>query len=53
MIDPDNRASQRVAERLGESRGAPTELSIFGQTYPVEIWEITREDWAKARIQSP
>jgi len=49
MIDPDNRASQRVAERLGESRGALTELSIFGHTYPVEIWEIAREDWAAAR----
>jgi RimJ/RimL family protein N-acetyltransferase len=51
LIDPENFASQKVAERLGFRRGAPwDELALDGQTFRVEIWEISRADWsAQAR----
>jgi len=44
-IHADNRPSQRVAERLGETRSGVAELAIFGRRYPVDVWEITRERW--------
>lgn len=46
LIHADNRPSQRVAERLGETRGAPFEIVLAGRIYPVAIWEIGREKWA-------
>lgn len=46
-IDPENKASQAVARRLGESKGAPQELSIGGHKFVVDIWSISREDWQK------
>ncbi len=49
LINPDNKNSQRLAARLGETKGASTELKISGHSYPVDIWEITREKWAAAR----
>jgi len=49
LINPDNKNSQRLAARLGEMKGASTELKISGHSYPVDIWEITREKWAAAR----
>jgi len=45
-IHPDNRPSQRVAERLGETRSGVFEIAIFGRRYPVDIWEISRERWS-------
>jgi RimJ/RimL family protein N-acetyltransferase len=42
LIAPDNHASQRVAERLGETKGAPTTLTISGRTFIVDCWEIRR-----------
>jgi RimJ/RimL family protein N-acetyltransferase len=44
-IAPDNRASQRVAERLGETKGAPLSLTMFGHSFSVDVWEISRERW--------
>lgn len=44
-IHADNRPSQRVAERLGETRSGVVELAIFGRRYPVDVWEIDRERW--------
>jgi RimJ/RimL family protein N-acetyltransferase len=49
VIHPENRNSQRLAERLGEVKGAPTELAILGRSFLADIWEITREKWAATR----
>ena len=49
LIHPANRASQKVAERLGETKGGPWEINIAGGRYAAEIWEITREDWEAQR----
>jgi len=46
MIDPDNRGSQRVAERLGQIKKSRETLTVFGKSYPVDLWEITRERWS-------
>jgi RimJ/RimL family protein N-acetyltransferase len=46
-IDPDNRASQAVALRLGETKGPAQEIVIAGRTDIVDIWSISREDWQK------
>ena len=46
-IDPGNKASQAVALRLGETKGAPRELTIGGHRFVVDIWSISREDWQK------
>ena len=48
-IHPENRASQEVAKRLGETKSGPWELTIAGNRYPVDIWQITREDWELRR----
>lgn len=46
-IDPENKASQAVALRVGETKGPPKELSIAGHAFVVDIWSITRADWLK------
>jgi len=46
-IDPENKASQAVAIRLGESKGQPHMLTIGGESINVDIWSISREDWLK------
>jgi RimJ/RimL family protein N-acetyltransferase len=46
-IDPGNKASQAVALRLGETKGAPRELAIGGHRFVVDIWSISRGDWQK------
>jgi len=46
-IDPDNKASQAVALRLGESKGPRQELAISGHSFTVDIWSITRQEWLK------
>jgi RimJ/RimL family protein N-acetyltransferase len=46
-IDPDNTASQAVATRLGETKGARTALRVAGKDYPVDIWSITRGEWQR------
>jgi len=48
VINPENKASQAVAARIGETKGPRSELTIAGETFPVDIWSITREEW-KAR----
>ena len=47
LIDPDNRASQAVARRLGETPGPDYELVSGGKRYPTQIWSITREEWRR------
>lgn len=45
LIDPDNKASQAVARRLGETPGPDYELVLGSKRYPTQIWSITREEW--------
>ena len=46
LIDPDNRASWRVAQRLGYSRGGKGTITIFGKSYELDIWEMPRDRWS-------
>jgi RimJ/RimL family protein N-acetyltransferase len=46
-IDPENKASQAVALRIGETKGPRHELVISGRSYGVDIWNITRDQWAR------
>jgi RimJ/RimL family protein N-acetyltransferase len=52
LIDPRNKASQAVAERLGEAQGAEYELIISGKSYICDIWSITREEWRRRALLS-
>lgn len=47
VIHPENKASQAVAQRLGETRGAYHEITFGGKTFPTDIWSITRTEWQK------
>ena len=47
VIDVDNLASQRVAARLGETRGEQRVIEFAGKTFTADIWSIAREDWAR------
>jgi len=46
-IDPDNKPSQAVARRLGETQGPRQDLIIGGRTYVCDIWSIARADWLR------
>jgi RimJ/RimL family protein N-acetyltransferase len=49
-IDPENTASQKVAQRLGSSNRGPGRLPAPLEAYPVDIWGQTRDQWrARAR----
>ena len=50
LIDVDNKASQRVAKRLGETQGPEHELVVLGKTHRCHIWSITREEWRKRAL---
>jgi RimJ/RimL family protein N-acetyltransferase len=43
LIDPENTASQRVARRLGETKGGPIAVELYGQTFSPDVWEISRD----------
>jgi RimJ/RimL family protein N-acetyltransferase len=47
VIDVDNVASQRVAARLGETRGERRVIEFAGKTFTADLWGIAREDWAR------
>ena len=47
VIDSRNRASQRVAERLGETCGEEHVIEFQGRRFTTNIWSISREDWAR------
>jgi len=42
LIDPDNAPSQRVARRLGETKGPQITVELYGRSFSREIWEIAR-----------
>ena len=46
-IDPANKASQAVAIRLGETKGAPHEIVMGGKAYACDLWSITRDEWRR------
>jgi RimJ/RimL family protein N-acetyltransferase len=47
VIDVDNLASQRVAERLGETRGEQRVIEYQGKSFTTDVWSISREEWAR------
>lgn len=47
VIDPRNEASQKVAARLGETRGERLDVLHNGKTHITEIWSISREEWKR------
>ena len=44
-IDPSNRASQALAQRLGSRNRGPGKLPAPLEDHPIEIWGQTREEW--------
>ena len=44
-IDPENTASQLVAQRLGSVNRGPGRMPEPFQDYPIDIWGQTREAW--------
>ena len=45
LIDPKNGPSQRVAERLGQTKGAPATIVLSGNSFALDVWEMPRERW--------
>lgn len=50
-IDPQNLASQKVAQRLGSTLQGPGRLPEPFQDYPVNIWGQSREQWRARRVR--
>ncbi|NZA27034.1 GNAT family N-acetyltransferase [Luteimonas sp. SJ-92] len=48
-IDPDNAASQKLAERLGSRRLRAGRLPAPFEEVPVDVWGQTREQWRAQR----
>jgi RimJ/RimL family protein N-acetyltransferase len=48
-IDPENRASQALAQRLGSANRGPGRLPPPYEHFTVDVWGQTREQWARAR----
>lgn len=46
-IDPGNAPSQAVARRLGETKGPAAQLTVGAETFTVDVWSITREEWRR------
>jgi RimJ/RimL family protein N-acetyltransferase len=45
LIDPENHPSQKVAQRLGQTKGGKATIVVFGTSYELDVWEIPRERW--------
>ena len=43
LINPENGASQRVAMRLGETKGPPITVELYGQSFSPDVWELGRD----------
>jgi RimJ/RimL family protein N-acetyltransferase len=48
-IDPQNIASQNLAKRLGSTLRGPTQLPPPMDTWPIEVWGQTKEQWISRR----
>lgn len=46
-IDPDNRASQALAQRLGSRKRGPGRLPAPYEDAPIEIWGQSRAQWER------
>jgi RimJ/RimL family protein N-acetyltransferase len=44
-IHPENKASQAVARKIGESRGRRIEIALAGSLYVCDVWAIARAEW--------
>lgn len=44
-INPDNRSSQALAQRLGSRNRGPGKLPVPMEQEPIEIWAQSREQW--------
>jgi RimJ/RimL family protein N-acetyltransferase len=49
-IDPANTPSQKLAERLGATKRGPGKLPPPFDSYPVEIWGQSKQEW-RARVR--
>lgn len=49
IIHPQNAASQKVAARVGETKGEHVVLKIGSHDYPADLWAITRREWEAKR----
>jgi RimJ/RimL family protein N-acetyltransferase len=49
IIHPQNIASQKVATRVGETKGERIALDVGGRDYPADLWAITRAEWEAKR----
>ena len=50
-IDPDNRGSEKVAERLGSRNRGPGRIPPPFQHHVVNLWGQTREEWRVNRLR--
>ncbi len=50
-IDPSNKASQALAQRLGSSMRGPVKMPAPYEDSPAEIWGQTREQWRARRSE--
>ncbi len=48
-IDPENRASRALAERLGSRNRGPGKLPPPFESAPIDVWGQTRAEWSKNR----
>jgi len=48
VIHTDNKPSQAVAARLGETRGPRHDVAYGGKTFPTDVWSLGRADWIRA-----
>lgn len=46
-IDAKNIPSQKVALRLGESKGPSAQLCVGGEVFTVDVWRISRQEWQR------
>lgn len=51
-IDPDNRASQALAQRLGSRNRGPGKLPAPFEDSPIDVWAQTRDEWRTRRKAS-
>lgn len=48
-IDPENTASQAVARRLGSVNRGPGRMPAPFESFPIDIWGQSRDDWRARR----